>query len=411
MSVDGGTAPSTRGTTPAKANPYLITFMCAFAAMLDGFDLQAAAYTASGIVATWHIKPTFLGMILSASLLGVFVGAIVLSPLADRFGRKRMILVSALLFGAFSCGAALAPTPEAFLAFRMLTGVGLGAAMPSLIGYVAEAAPQATRARFITAMFVGLPFGSFVGGLVAGPLTDGFGWRSIFWIGGIAPLILLPALVWIRPNDERRPPIAEPRSHQFTEVRALFNDGRARMTLLLWLAFFVNLLMMHVLSAWLPTLLKTSGQTPREALIAASLYHFGGILGGIALGQTIDRTNPIRLMVLIYAIGCAMVAAAAFTAGTFAVFLPFAIAVGACNIGGQVVLNTVAALSYPNAIRSTGVGWALGVGRWGSILGPTAVGALVAAGWTTQAIVLSVTVPMAIAALSMVFQPRFAAHA
>ena len=408
--MEAGGAGATRAHS---ANPYLVTFICAFVALLDGFDLQAAAYAAPAIQSHWHIVPAFLGLILSASLFGVFVGALALSPLADRFGRKRLILVSALLFGGFSLGAAVAPSPAAFLIFRILTGIGLGGAMPSLIGMVAETAPADTRARFVAAMWVGLPAGSVIGGLVAGPLMDALGWRGIFWAGGLVPVLLLPLLWAVLPNDERRGAAGDaPRSGgALREVRALFGTGYTRITLLLWTAFFMNLLVLHVLSAWLPTLLKTGGLSAREALIAASAYHFGGILGGLALGAVMDRARPIGIMVLTYGLGCLMVLGAACTAGSFYAFLPFAIAVGASTIGAQVVLNAVAALAYPDANRATGVGWALGMGRWGSILGPASVGVLVGAGRTTRGVVLAVIVPMAVAALAMALQPERAARA
>lgn len=410
---------------------FLITALCALIAALDGFDTQAIAYVAPVIAEQWGMNVAGFGPIFGAGLAGLTVGAFILSPAADRFGRKSIILLSMLIFGVFSLVTAWAGTMNELLLYRFLTGVGLGGAMPNIIALTSEYAPARLRATLVTVMFCGFPFGSTIGGVISAPLIGAFGWQSVFIVGGIAPLAVLLVLIVFLPESLRylvasnasRERIAailrrldpdnaarveagssfvlhEPKAAGFT-VAKLFQDGRARTTLLLWAAFFMNLLVMYFLVNWLPSLLRASGMPIQTAILSTAVLNLGGVVGAIVLGRMIDRMNPHLVLGTAYAASALFIAGVAFGAHDLWLLMPAVFLAGFGVVGAQIGMNALAAGIYPTAIRSTGVGWALGIGRIGSIIGPVAGGALLGAGWSAQGVVLTAVVPALLASLAV----------
>jgi AAHS family 4-hydroxybenzoate transporter-like MFS transporter len=407
----------------------LILVLCAWIALLDGFDTQAIAYVAPVIAEQWGIAMSGFGPIFGVGLAGLTVGAFILSPAADRFGRKSIILLSVLLFGIFAVITSRATTLNELLIYRFLTGLGLGGAMPNIIALTSEYAPKRMRAILIAVMFCGFPLGSTIGGVISAPLISSFGWQSVFLLGGILPLVTLVALfIWlpesirylvargvtdksvaqllarldpaIRQNAESRYVIHGPPAVGFP-VTKLFQEGRAAMTTLLWVAFFMNLLVMYFLVNWMPSLLRASGLPLNVAILSTAVLNAGGVVGAIVLARFIDRADPYLVLGGAYSASALFIAAIAMGAGNIWTLMIATFLTGFGVVGAQIGMNALAAGLYPTSIRSTGVGWALGVGRIGSILGPVAGGILLSLGWNAQSVVLIAAVPALLAGLAV----------
>jgi MFS transporter, AAHS family, 4-hydroxybenzoate transporter len=407
----------------------LILVLCAWIALLDGFDTQAIAYVAPIIAEQWGIAMSGFGPIFGAGLAGLTVGAFILSPAADRFGRKSVILLSVTLFGIFAIITARATTLNELLIFRFLTGLGLGGAMPNIIALTSEYAPKRMRAVLIAVMFCGFPLGSTIGGVISAPLISSFGWQSVFLLGGILPLLTLVVLfIWlpesvrhlvargvtdkriahllarldptIRQNAENCYVIHGPPAGGFP-VKKLFEEGRAALTTLLWVAFFMNLLVMYFLVNWMPSLLRASGLPLNVAILSTAVLNAGGVVGAIVLGRFVDRLNPYLVLGGAYSASALFIAAIAIGAANIWTLMIATFLAGFGVVGAQIGMNALATGLYPTSIRSTGVGWALGVGRIGSIIGPVTGGILLSLGWNAQSIVLIAAVPALLAGLAV----------
>lgn len=411
-----------------------IAGLCALVAMLDGFDTQVIAYIAPSIAEEWGIGTSAFGPVFGAGLLGLTFGALAFSPAADRFGRKAVIILCVALFGVCSLLTASASSLNELMIYRLLTGFGLGGAMPNIIALTNEYAPSRLKATLVTVMFCGFPLGSMLGGFITVPLLQAYGWQSTFIVGGIAPLALVPVLLLLLPESirflaaragsereiatilARIDPHAAPETF-IAQVRAesgpssgtrrfpvfeLFRDGRARKTCVVWLAFFMNLLVMYFLVNWLPALVRSAGFSLDVAILSTSLLNFGGVVGGIVLGRWIDRRNPYLILGGAYAVSAVFIVVLATSASDAVVLLAAATLAGFGVSGGQIGLNAMTASSYPTSIRSTAIGWALGVGRIGSILGPTLGGALLSLGWNADSLLLSAAIPAGIASAAVI---------
>ena len=413
-----------------------LLLLCASVLFVDGFDTQAIGYVAPEIARVWHLPRGALGPVFSASLFGLMLGALAFGPLADRVGRRRIIILSTAAFGVGTLCTLLATDTTGLLVIRFLTGLGLGGAMPNAVALTAEFSPHRRRATMVMTMFCGFSVGAAIGGLLAAALIPRFGWQAVFVVGGLAPLLLLPLLVarlpesarfllLARPGDARLPTIIgrmfpghglgpAPRftAHEARPVGNplphLFSAGRARPTLLLWVVFFMSLLDLYFLSNWLPSLLNELGATVALSAVIGAMLQVGGIAGVATLGRLVDRFSFGALAVTY---GLAVVAVVAIGLSGHSTWLATVaiFCAGFCIVGGQTAANALAATFYPTAVRATGVGWALGIGRVGSIVGPLAGGALLALHWTTEALFFASAVPAAIAAcaaLALNRQPR-----
>jgi AAHS family 4-hydroxybenzoate transporter-like MFS transporter len=408
-----------------------VTALCFIIAMLDGFDTQSIAFVAPKIAEEWGLSPSSFGPIFAIGLLGLTVGAFTLSPAADKFGRKTVILFSTLLFGLFALLTAFATTMEELLIYRFITGIGLGAAMPNIIALTSEYGPARLRATLVTIMFCGFPLGSTIGGLLSTGLIATWGWQSVFVVGGILPVLLLPVLFFMLPEsvrflvakgapESRIAPIvkkidANASVQDFVDglkheqssaakgfsVFQLFTEGRAPVTLLLWVAFFMNLLVMYFLVNWLPTLLKGAGLPLSMAILSTATLNLGGVVGAIVLGRMIDKLSPYLVLGTAYAASAAFIALLAFGGTNLTVLLVGAALSGFGVVGAQIGCNALTAAVYPTNIRATGVGWALGVGRIGAIVGPLVGGVLLAQGWIAQNLILLAVVPAIIASVAV----------
>jgi AAHS family 4-hydroxybenzoate transporter-like MFS transporter len=410
---------------------FRIALLCALVAALDGFDTQAIAYVAPSIAEDWGIEKSAFGSIFGAGLLGLTIGAFLFSPLADRFGRRRVILICTAIFGLFALLTARVTTMDELLVYRLLTGIGLGGAMPNLIAITNEYAPRRLKGTLVTLMFCGFPLGSTIGGFVSAPLIERFGWEAVFILGGTLPLLLLPLLflhlpesanfLALRPSGEARlsailaridPGISarefsarlssedqDARKARRFPVIELWRAGRGRTTLLLWAAFFLNLLVMYLLVNWLPSLLRDSGLTLAVAIASTATLNLGGVVGAIVLGRLIDKYQPALVLAVAYGAAAVFILVLAMSTTHMWLLFTGAALAGFGIVGGQIALNALAASAYPTEIRVTGIGWALGVGRIGSIVGPVAGGGLLALGWSNQQLLLTAAAPALLTAV------------
>lgn len=406
---------------PLSRLQWTTIILCGLVAILDGFDTQAIAFVAPVIAKQLQVETSAFGPVFGAGLLGLTIGALVFGPAADRWGRKPVITVSTLVFGIFALLTPVVDSINGLLVMRFLTGIGLGGAMPNIISLTSEYSPKARRATLVTVMFCGFPLGAVLGGLASGPLMAKFGWPSVFYLGGALPLLLLPALLLWLPESIRflvargkdpQQPLAilrklEPGVDYGTDVRCvlpeaatpgspvqLFTQQRAIGTCLLWVVFFSNLLILYFLINWLPAVLQQAGVPIERAIIATVVLNAGGIVGGLILGRMVDRRPPFPILAVAYGAAAVLVAAIGF-AGTGSVvgLMMIIFAAGFFVIGSQYSMNALAANYYPTALRSTGVGWALGIGRIGSIIGPVVGGIILALGWTTAQLFTVVAIP------------------
>ncbi|MBR0693546.1 MFS transporter [Bradyrhizobium lablabi] len=412
-----------------------LLLICAAVLFLDGFDTQAIGYVAPALAKEWSLSRAALGPVFSAGLFGLMIGALIFGPLADRIGRKKIIMFSTLAFGIGTLATAFVNDVTALMVIRLLTGLGLGGAMPNAVALTSEFSPHRRRATMVMIMFCGFSVGAALGGLLAAALIPQYGWRAVFIVGGAAPLLLAPVLAWRLPESVRflalggrahgavadllgriNPKAApattgtqfvvhEPRLEGLP-VRHLFSDGRMLPTLLLWVVFFMSLLDLYFLSNWLPTVLNDLGALVSAAALIGSMLQVGGVVGTFALGSVVDRFS-FRALALVYVVAVFAVGAIGQLGHSAALVTLAIFAAGFCIVGGQIAANALAATFYPTAVRATGVGWALGIGRVGSIIGPLIGGALMSAKWSTGALFMTAASAALCAALAAFLLSRF----
>jgi AAHS family 4-hydroxybenzoate transporter-like MFS transporter len=411
-----------------RVSPFQATIvvLCFLIVAIDGFDTASIGFIAPVIRAQWQLSPAQLAPVFGAGLAGLMAGALVFGPFGDRVGRKRLLLACVLCFGVASAASAWSSGLHELIGWRFLTGLGLGGAMPNAITLTSEYCPSRRRSFLVTTMFCGFTIGSALGGLVAAELIEHFGWRSVLLTGGVAPLLLAPVLAWRLPESVRYLVNAGKRAELVTRLLAriaphedlsqatfvahgkqagspvghLFRADLLRGTLLLWLTFFMSLLVIYLLSSWLPTLLRTTGVSLHTAAIVTAMFQIGGSIGAIVLGWLMDRFNPHYVLPLGYAMAGLFTAAIGSLAAepglaSFAVF-----AAGFCVSGSQVGANGLSAAFYPTDCRATGVSWANGIGRSGSVIGSLAGGVMLSTGLALPAMFVIVAVPALVAAVS-----------
>jgi AAHS family 4-hydroxybenzoate transporter-like MFS transporter len=363
-----------------------IMILCALAAMLDGFAAQMIGYIAPSLAHDMHLAPAALSRIFAISLIGLMLGALTFGPIADRFGRRRVIVTCTLLFGLFTLATAFAHSVNGLIALRFLAGLGFGGVMPNTIALTAEYSPQRRRGTMITIMFCGFPIGATIVGFAAVPILPAYGWRGVFVLAGVMPLLLVPVLALLLPESIRHLVIHGKENAQVRDLLArvnsdlvfpgdtnfvvheeraaglpvlhLFRQGRALATILIYL-----------LSSWLPTVFHNAGIALSLSVVATAVFQGGGVVASLILGIFIDRFGAFRTVAFIYMLGAVFVALLGHT-HSIGLIMAAAFFAGAGIVGGQTGTNVLAASLYPTYIRSTGVGWGLGIGRIGSILGP-----------------------------------------
>lgn len=404
--------------------------LCAAVLFVDGFDVQGITYVAPAISRDWELARGALGPTFSAGLFGVMLGALLLAPLADRIGRRHVIIWSCIAFGLCTLLTVWVGSLNSLLVLRFFTGLGLGGALPTAIGLASECAPKKHRASIVMFVASGISLGSIGAGIAAAQLISTLGWRSLFVVGGALPLLLAAALIRWLPESIRfaalipqgqaeakrllrqikrdMAPDAEVRIQSNdaeggkATVADLFKEHRGRATVLLWVAFFMSLLNVYLAINWLPTSLNAAGFTVAQAAVITSMYHVGGVIGTYTLGLLMDRLGPHAMLMLAFllaVIGFYLFATVSGMAQWSTTLLLMATGFGV--IGAQVGITTLTSMIYPVSMRSTGLGWALGVGRVGSIVGPAIGGLMLATIADPRSVYLACTVPALIGALAI----------
>ncbi len=347
---------------------------CAIVAFLDGFDTQAIGPAIPAIAAQLGLMPEAMGSVLGASQVGFLIGAFLFGVLGDRLGRKRMLLFTTALFAVGTLATALSASLPMLLLSRVVTGLGLGGASPNFVSLVGEFTPEARRARTVTMLWAAVPFGGMVGAFATGQILPHYGWHSIFLIGAAAPVPVMAAMALLFPESRE---VAHERT---APVAALFTRDIRATTLLLWITSFMTWSTVVVTALWLPALLQRAGWAAPHAATMLALNNGGGIIGTLVVGLMITRGGVKHALVAALATaGCLIALMGLLTATPFA-FAVLAIGAGCATSAAGGTLLAVSAGTYEPAARSTGVGWALGVGRVGTVLGPLAVGVMLGLG-------------------------------
>ena len=382
---------------------YRIVLLCGLVMFLDGFDTQAISYIAPLIAKEWNLSRELLGLIFSSALTGLMAGYLVLSPISDRVGHRRMLLASTFTFALFTLTTAFAGSSTGIIALRFLAGVGLGAAIPSAVALTTESAPQRLRATFVLGIYCGFSLGFIAAGVVATVLLPVYGWRSILWVGAAAPLTLAVLLLRYLPESLDVVTVEQAAvATRHSAVTDIFRSGRGAATLLLWAVFIINLAEFYALQSWLPTILTNLHYSMSTVALATSLTTAGGIAAAFVVGPAMDRLSPYGSLSIVYlgAVVCLALLGAALTHAGWMLFTA-AFFAGFCVSGGQKSVIALAACFYPAAVRSTGVGWALGIGRIGGVAGPWLFGMMLGLNVTPANAFYIGAIPMLLAAAAV----------
>ena len=397
--------------------------------MLDGFDTQSIAFVAPAITKAWGLQPAMFGPIFAAGLLGTVIGGVALGMLSDRIGRRLPIIASFVIFGVFTGACATATSFQTLLIYRVLAGLGLGGAMSNCLALASEYAPKRSRTAIVTACLWGYPFGASVGGLLAGDMIGRFGWPSVFHLGALLPLLCVPLLFAVLPESILFLTLAK---KDFTEritrtlaridarqrdqgavvyfvdepalkrgsMKGVFSNGLATGTLLLWLTLFVSLALVYCLINWIPTLLHQAGLSIQSAVLGTVMLNFSSILGSLALTRVV-KTNPMKTVAVAYLLGAMAVAAIGSVGQQTSSIMTAIFFTGFFVIGGQLTVTAYVSTYYPTSIRSTGVGLAGAVARFGSLIGPLLGGWVLASSTGPSQMFMLFAVPALVAGVAV----------
>ncbi|MGE0811137.1 MAG: MFS transporter [Immundisolibacter sp.] len=409
---------------PMSALQWRVVALCWLVNMLDGFDLLAISFAAPAIAKAWQLDPKTLGIVFSSGLVGMTIGSFVLGPAADRIGRRRMILIATTVLGLSTLLTAAAGTVAQLMTLRVFTGLAIGALLPSLNTLVAEYTPDARRNLAIAFMHLGYPVGGIAGGFLAGQLIPTFGWPAVFVAGGVFTLATLPLLLFGLPESlhylgRSVSPRARRRAEQIAATLGIrlgaapdtaTNTAPVRVadllrghwlapSLALWACFFLGNLTLYFLLNWTPTVLVEAGVPSERAIGAGMLLNLGGGIGMLALGHLSARWPMHPMMCGFFVLGGLLIMAIGQASGAVNVLFALTVLAGFFALGGLIGLYSLAARLYPDSARATGVGLALGAGRFGAILGPYTGGVLISLGWPMGRYFLLLALPLVAAGL------------
>ncbi|WP_445115825.1 MFS transporter [Acinetobacter sp. WZC-1] len=425
---------------PLSKYQWVIAIICFLIVFFDGVDTAAMGFIAPALAEDWGIDRSQLGPVMSAALGGMIIGALVSGPTADRFGRKGVLIISMLIFGGFTLASAYASNLDTLVILRFLTGIGLGAAMPNAATLFSEYCPGRIRSLLVTCMFCGYNLGMATGGFVSSWLIPAFGWHSLFLLGGWAPLILMLLVIFYLPESYR---FLIVKGHQHEKVQKIlkriapekiqgvhefhvpeekiegtdkknvfglmFSQKYAKGTLLLWFTYFMGLVVIYLLTSWLPTLMRETGASLERAAFIGGLFQLGGVLSALFIGWAMDRFNPNRIIAGFY-----------FMTGIFAVIVGqslsnptllavFILCAGMAANGAQSSMPVLSARFYPTQCRATGVAWMTGIGRFGAVFGAWIGAVLLGNNWSFTAILSLLLIPATAAAIA-IFIKSIVAH-
>ncbi len=402
-----------------------VAALCAVVVFAEGFNTQSVGYVAPALARAWSFSPAEIALFIAIGLVGLMLGAALLAPVADRIGRRPLLLACVPFLGLCALLTALSTSETMLYGCRFLTGLGIGGALPNTIALTSEYSPHRRRSLMVALMFTGFVVGAMAGGLIAAWLVPSMGWQSVFFVGGGLALLLTPILLAALPESVRflalkgnsrdvlvklllrlDPKLAIGANTRFVveggqvsgaQVLALFRNGRAATTLLIWTIYFMSLVDLFILTSWLTTTVNNLGVPVILAMMVTVIFQVGGVFG-TAFGWLADKTGPSASLTVAYLIGATSIAGIGFAGADLTLLMLTAFGAGVGILGGQTVANSTAAIAYPTEIRSTGVGWATGIGRMGSILGPSVAGLLLQMNVASQHIFFLAVIPALCAA-------------
>jgi MFS transporter, AAHS family, 4-hydroxybenzoate transporter len=402
-----------------------VAAICLLAQTFDGYDLSSIGMAAPALSQAWHLPGAAFANTFVMSSVGIMVGALASGPIGDRLGRKPVLLASLLLLTVSSMACVYATTIPMLAALRFVTGLGIGALMPSTVALTSDYLPDRHRASVIMIVFTGAPLGGFLGGQLVAQLLPVYGWTVIFYIGAILPLLLIPVVLFWLPESPRillKRGHLTPRTRQLLQqlnietaqpdhvvdvatgnpVAGLFRDGLGPTTALVWTLYFANLISMYLIGYWMPTVLHMSGLSPADSVFAASLRDAGPLLSIFLMAPLSQRFTPQSVLAVSLTAGILAIGAVGLVDLPYIPLLATIFLIGCCTTGSMTVINGMTAALYPARVRNTGMGWALGVGRLGGIGGPWLGGLLLGLGWPPRQVFLFACVTALIAAICVV---------
>ena len=413
----------------AKFNGFhgLVLFWCALIIIFDGYDLAVAGIALPSIMKEMGIEATKAGFMVSSALFGMMFGAVFLGTIADRIGRRRAIAICVALFSVFTAAAGLTKDPVTFSAMRFLAGLGIGGVMPNVVAQMTEYSPRKIRATMVTLMFSGYAVGGMLAAVLGKGLIESYGWQSVFYAAGL-PVLLIPVILKSLPEsmpfllkegridelkviasrlDPSYRPLPTDRYALPDEDKAdtapiahLFQEGRGFSTVMFWVAFFMCLFMVYALSSWLTKLMASAGYTLGSALTFVLVLNFGAMIGAVGGGWLADKFHIKWVLFSMYVLAAVSITLLGYKVPTEVLFLLVGLA-GASTIGTQIVTYAYVGQFYPMAVRSTGIGWASGIGRSGAILAPIVIGTLVGMALPLQQNFMAIAIPAVIAAVAV----------
>ena len=411
-----------------------VFILCLLTLIIDGFDVQGMGFLIPALSTAWEVEPSQFRTVLPAANFGVLIGSLLFSPLADKIGRRPVLVGSTLWFAVMTLAAAFATNVTQLFWLRLVAGIGMGCIIPNATALIGEYSPAGRRVTLMMTITVGFTAGGAVAGFVARALIPEFGWQSVFLVGGAIPLVIAIAMQiglpeslqflavrrrrldqvarWLKQLDpaikvdQNTEYVANEQSKEGVPIVHLFADQRSLVTVLLWIVNFMNLLNLYSVSSWLPTVVNGMGYDQNTAVLVGTVVWVGGTIGTFGLARAISRRGFTRVLIINYAIAAVSIAAIGQPGISLAVLTLIVFITGWCVIGGQPGMNAFAATFYPTYLRSTGVGWALGVGRIGAIVGPYIGGTMIGAKWTSQQLFWAAAVPAVISAITLMILAR-----
>jgi MFS transporter, AAHS family, 4-hydroxybenzoate transporter len=409
------------------------SFLAMFA---DGYDISVMPFAMPTLSKLWHVDAGLQGWALTASLIGILAGSPLLGYIGDRYGRKAAIVLGSAIYGVTTLTVIWQHGYWVTIALRFCTGIGIGGLMPNTIALNSELSPKRLRATLVVLMFTGVTLGSSAPGFISAWVLPTFGWKVLFLVGGAVPLLVAVCLYFALPESVKflggrperraellsvarrmRPDLAIGEDAQFESplrptpqtgalgVGDIFGPGFRLITPLLWVCFVTTLMTNYFLNSWMPLLFNNVGLTPEKAALASSLYHIGGTVGGLLISVLLDQFGFVVIAVL-FVCAAPAIAAIGSSSMSYAALAPLAAVAGLCVLGGQFGNNAAAGLLYPTQFRSKAVGWALGIGRFGAIVGPLLGGHLIKLHLPMRQLFLAAAMPMLIGAVAAVILVR-----
>ncbi|QSG84503.1 3-(3-hydroxy-phenyl)propionate transporter MhpT [Acinetobacter indicus] len=384
--------------------------ICFLIAVIEGLDIQAAGIAAAGIREHFGLDSSQLGVFFSAGILGLLPGALVGGRVADRIGRKQVLIWSTAVFAVFTLCTVWVNSFNSLLAVRFLAGAGLGAAMPILITLASEAVSPQNRGRAVGLMYCGMPVGAAILSLIAS--TDfGSNWKNIFYLGGLLPIIVTPVMMWLLPESKEYLKAKDQAANTTAEAtpqgsfKDLFNSNNLLRTMFIWVSYFFTLMVVYIMLSWLPSLFQELGFSRKEGATAQFYFMVSATIGTVILGMLTDRWKKAYVILLMYG-GILAGLLALNAAGSLTQMYLASALVGAFVIGCQGVLYAFGGIVYPTEVRGTGIGVASAVGRVGAMLGPAIAGSLLTAGFGAAGVISAAIPCIVISAIFMLLLVR-----